>query len=124
MGRAHANVHNHIEGPALDDTAQLGLGMFQLIVQTAKGIPSGAGMVVLHKVSADAEFGEFRLVIGFDKEAALIPENSWAQLKNARERGFDSSQLDAPALQFVTRSGQATLQFFSARNYESNLRLD
>ncbi len=90
VGRtALANVDGEVEGCALDDAHQLGLGVGRALeVETAHDTLLGARLVVLHEGFGDAGLLPGLLVIALEEVAAGILEHFGMQDEQAVDRCF------------------------------------
>ena len=90
LWRADADIHRDIENFALHHTAQLGLGMTQLIVQAAQHPARRARMVVLHEGFKHASRGQSIRAEGFQEEATRVFEDTGLDEKYSRKGRFDN----------------------------------
>src|SRR5579859_1578466 len=90
MRRADANIHGHVERFAFDHAAELRLRAIELVMQDAQHALRGSRMVILNENIRDAEFGEFFLVIRFEKTAASVAARFEENLANAGQICVDA----------------------------------
>ena len=69
MGRADPYIHDNVERVALDDSAELGLRMVQLVVESPQSVFDGGREVILDKGIANSDLGKSAAVIGFQEKA-------------------------------------------------------
>src|SRR5258708_7324306 len=74
-----AQIHCDIQDRANDGADQLPLRLPYLIMQAAKGVVDGEGMIVLDELLVNAQFRKLAPVIALQEEAAIIAEDLWPQ---------------------------------------------
>lgn len=82
MGGVEPDINCYVQGLALDDTAQLGLRMVQLVMEAAKSAFHRPRVVVLDESIPDAQPFKLCPVVGLKEEAARIAKDGRAKLAN------------------------------------------
>ena len=88
--RAFSNINDDVEDLAGDDTDQLSLRLFDLVMQAPQNVFRGAGMIVLHERRAQPGLLlEEAKVEAFEEEATVVTEHFWFDDQDLGEGGVD-----------------------------------
>ena len=92
MWGTNANIYRDIPSLPFDDSAQLGLRMGQLIVESAQRPLGGTGVVLLYEGVANPELGELPAVVRLREKAPNITNDVRGKLPHIGKRCFYSPQ--------------------------------
>src|SRR5579862_1975374 len=87
--RAGANVDGNVERFTFDDAAELGLRVFELVVQPAKGVFDRGGLIVLDEIGVHAQASQASLVVTLEEKAASVLDDFRTEFVDAGKFGVN-----------------------------------
>ena len=93
VGGLGAQVDGDVPDMAGEDANELSLGLFELVVESAKDALGGTGLVILDEAGGQIERGKRILVINFSEPTATIPMATGLDELNVLQRSVDKGHM-------------------------------